>query len=451
MKIAFVSGSRAKYGIAAEHLAPFGVELEHVNLDLVEIQSPSVQKIADHKARQAFQILGRELIVEDSSFAIDELAGFPGTNVKQLITCAGAKAVAHLADLTSTRACTSTAALVYIDAAGAVHSFTHSRQGTIAAEPQGDADRLALWTVYCPPGSALPLAAIPHDEYQRWQDWWATVSVFAQFGHWLTSASNSGRDAADDNGCAVPGLSIAVHGGAVEAATALVAEMFPDARWAVLSGSVITTQRTPGSDLDILVRLSDNPGGVAWRRSLRWQGWPAEVFGYDTQGLRRYLAKDLAGGRPVLHRMLATGVLIAGHDDAEVHRLRAQYGRALRAGPQPMTPEESGGVRYRLTGLLDDLTYATDPGEIEAIRHAVWVEAAQLHLRSRRHWIGTGKWLWREMLHCDPGTAHSWLAARLDPAPFARRVLERAGGPVFDGFTLVESDLPESAPEVTDG
>lgn len=118
MRIAFVTGSCAKYQIAAEHLHPFGIELEHVALDLIEIQSASAEQIARHKAAQAFETLGRACIVEDSGFGIDELGGYPGTNIKQLIATAGSRTVAHLGDLTTSRACTSTAALIYFDHAG---------------------------------------------------------------------------------------------------------------------------------------------------------------------------------------------------------------------------------------------------------------------------------------------------------------------------------------------
>jgi XTP/dITP diphosphohydrolase len=186
VKIAFVTGSPAKYAIAVEHVRHLGIQLEHVSLELVEIQSPSVEAIAEHKAAQAFDRLGRACMVEDSAFGIDELGGYPGTNVKHLIAAAGAKAVAHLAHLTTTRACTSTAALVYVDDASKHHVFTHTRAGTIALEPQGDAGRLPLWSVYIPPGATAPLAAMPENDRHAWHQQWQQCSVFAQFARWYS-------------------------------------------------------------------------------------------------------------------------------------------------------------------------------------------------------------------------------------------------------------------------
>ena len=55
----------------------------------------------------------------------------------------------------------------------------------------------------------------------------------------------------------------------------LVAERFPDATWAILTGSVLGPDRTAGSDLDIVVLREQEPG---YRESLYFRGWPVELF-----------------------------------------------------------------------------------------------------------------------------------------------------------------------------
>ena len=101
--IAFVTSNSQKLATAREHLEPFGVDLEQVRLDLDEIQSASVRAVALHKAQQAFRLLRRPLIVEDSGFYIDELNGFPGPLVKFVVQSLRAEGIARLADLTATR------------------------------------------------------------------------------------------------------------------------------------------------------------------------------------------------------------------------------------------------------------------------------------------------------------------------------------------------------------
>ncbi|MCP2323579.1 GrpB-like predicted nucleotidyltransferase (UPF0157 family)/ADP-ribose pyrophosphatase YjhB (NUDIX family)/inosine/xanthosine triphosphate pyrophosphatase family protein [Hamadaea flava] len=184
-QIVMVTGSTAKHAIAAELITPYGIDLAHVDLVLPELQSTDVEVIAAGKAKHAYAELGRPVIVEASGFGLDDLNGYPGALVKQLITAGGAAAVALLADLTTTRACTSTAALAYADAYGVI-TFTQQRTGHVAPAPVGESDRLPLWTVYIPTGAQQPLAALPTSEQRAFHQTWMNTSVFAQFARWYS-------------------------------------------------------------------------------------------------------------------------------------------------------------------------------------------------------------------------------------------------------------------------
>jgi 8-oxo-dGTP diphosphatase len=183
--VTMVTSSPAKLAVAADHIRGHGIDLVHVDLCLPELQSTDVAVIAAAKAKQACAELGRPVIVEDSGFGLDELDGYPGALVKHLIAAGGATAVAHLADLTATRACTSTAALAYADARGVV-TFTHLRTGHVAAAPVGESERLPLWTIYVPPGADQPLAVLPEQQQQAFHATWTQHSVFAQFARWYS-------------------------------------------------------------------------------------------------------------------------------------------------------------------------------------------------------------------------------------------------------------------------
>ncbi len=221
----------------------------------------------------------------------------------------------------------------------------------------------------------------------------------------------------------------------VAAARVLVSERYASARWAMLAGSVLTAERTAGSDLDIVV-LCDPTDGVPHRRSLRWRGWPVELFVHDPDSLAHYLATDLARRQPSLPRMCATGVTVAGSDE-EAERVRRECAAALAAGPAPLPAAELDQLRYALTDALDDLTHSADAGESAVTAAAAWLRTAELALHTAGRWLGTGKWLLRELRDCDPALAQRWLAARGDAAAvaaLAREVLEAAGGPLFDGY-----------------
>ncbi|MCU7726944.1 nucleotidyltransferase domain-containing protein [Actinoplanes sp. KI2] len=210
-------------------------------------------------------------------------------------------------------------------------------------------------------------------------------------------------------------------------AAELVAVRFPQATWAMLTGSVLGPLRTAGSDLDIVVLLPDGPGH---RECLHHRGWPVELFVHTPDRLAEFLASELARRKPTTHRMLARGVTLLG-DPGD---LPARCARVLADGPPPLTVAERDRLRYCLTDVLDDYTHVTDPGEREVIAAALWTETARAALSSAGRWVSGGKWLLRELREFDPGLAERWLAARDDPAPLARQVLADAGGELFDGY-----------------
>ena len=66
----------------------------------------------------------------------------------------------------------------------------------------------------------------------------------------------------------------------------------------------------------------------------------------------------------------------------------------------------------------------------------MWLQAGRAALVLAGHWDGGGKWVLRELLDLDADLAQRWLAARDDPAEFAREVLASAGGPLFEGYRV---------------
>jgi hypothetical protein len=134
--------------------------------------------------------------------------------------------------------------------------------------------------------------------------------------------------------------------------------------------------------------------------------------------------------------MLATGHALCGHD-GEPARIQARCAEVLAAGPPPLERAEVDRLRYQLTDLLDDLTHSRDSAETLTITATLWTRAAELALHAGRHWLGGGKWLLRELRDLDADLADRWIAAHGDPAAtagFARGVLDRVGGPLFDGY-----------------
>ncbi len=219
-------------------------------------------------------------------------------------------------------------------------------------------------------------------------------------------------------------------------ARALISERFPAALAAFLGGSVLSGRRTATSDLDIVIVLPGPP--APYRESLRWRGWPTETFVHDQESLERFFASDTARRRPTLARMCTDSVILAGREKT-ISRVRERAGSVLAAGPPPLGPDELDLARYGLTDLLDDLSGSTDPGETAIIGWNVWTATAELALLLAGHWLGTSKWLLRELRSADPALADRMTAAVGDPvllADCAEQVLSRCGGRFWEGLRI---------------
>jgi hypothetical protein len=217
-------------------------------------------------------------------------------------------------------------------------------------------------------------------------------------------------------------------------ARALVAARFPAARAAFLGAGVLSARRTETSDLDIVVIVAGPP--APYRESVRFRGWPAELFVHDEQSIAYYCAKDVARRQPTMPRLCAEGaVLVDCHGLAG--QLRARAAEFLAAGPPPVLGAELDACRYDLCDLLDDLTGSIDSAESLVISWHVFIQTATLALLRGGHWLGSGKWLLRELRDLDPGLADRMLTAVAHPAQLAQlasEVLASAGGRLWEGY-----------------
>lgn len=228
---------------------------------------------------------------------------------------------------------------------------------------------------------------------------------------------------------------------AVTAAGALVCVHFPNAVQAWLGGSVVMGCATEASDLDITV-LDENAS--VHRESLRYQGWPVELFVHTTPSIRFFVDKDLAQRKPTMARLVADGVpLIAGEGGAAI---RLHCVRVLEAGPGPLEPDAIDAARYALSDLIDDLRGGATGPVGAAIAIETWRRTADLVLAAHGCWSGGGKWLMRELLRLDERSGGTWTATLDDalrsalggdPQPLrtiAEKALSLVGGRLWEGY-----------------
>ena len=161
LPIVFVT-SRAEKAQEAERL---GFRIERLDLDLPEPQALDPSEIVEAKARVAYRMLSRPVLVEDSGLSIRAWGGFPGALVKWLEKSAGVGTLARMLDGFPDRAATAICAIAFCDGADVLTSRGESH-GSIAQAPRGD--RGFGWDVlFLPEGSDRTFAEMTGAEKDR--------------------------------------------------------------------------------------------------------------------------------------------------------------------------------------------------------------------------------------------------------------------------------------------
>ncbi|CAM3713494.1 nucleotidyltransferase domain-containing protein [Mesobacillus zeae] len=226
---------------------------------------------------------------------------------------------------------------------------------------------------------------------------------------------------------------------AIEAARLFVATYFLDCDAAILSGSVVRGEHNDTSDLDIVV--IDENIKEAYRESLVKFSWPIELFVHSSSSCQVFFARDVKRARPTLPRMVAEGEILKGIEAVEP--IRKQAAKILQEGPEPWDEETLSLKKYFLTDILDDFIGTARREEAIFIAGTLAERLQEFILRTNCHWIGEGKWIYREMAHFNKALAMKFAHAfdlfyekgeKQSVIELAEEALSPHGGRLFEGF-----------------
>ncbi len=136
MELYFATGNPHKLAEANLILKKFGVTLKPAPSPKIEIQSDSLEEIAQYAARAAYSSLRCPLVVEDSGLFIESLNGFPGPYSSYVYKTIGCGGILRLMEGRCNREASFKCVVFY--AGGEVMcSFVGIAKGSIAEEPRG--------------------------------------------------------------------------------------------------------------------------------------------------------------------------------------------------------------------------------------------------------------------------------------------------------------------------
>lgn len=132
----FITGNKNKISSAKLYLSQFNIEFEPKDLPLVEIQSKSIEEIAIHKAKSAFEMLKQPLFVKDDGWFIEGLNGFPGPYMRYVNEWFNADDFINLLKSKSNKTVTFHEVVCYTDG-NQIKTFSGEIKGKIVNKPKG--------------------------------------------------------------------------------------------------------------------------------------------------------------------------------------------------------------------------------------------------------------------------------------------------------------------------
>ncbi len=159
--ITFITGNQNKADYLSKYL---GHPIDHVKLNLDEIQSIDLNEIVEHKVRQAYELIKKPVIVEDVSLEFDALGGLPGPFIKFFVEKVPFEVICSMINGLSRKA-TARSVFGYFDG-NDLELFEGSLDGKIAETPSGN-NGFGWDKIFIPQGYTVTRASLDEEDDKR--------------------------------------------------------------------------------------------------------------------------------------------------------------------------------------------------------------------------------------------------------------------------------------------
>ena len=187
-KIAFITGNPHKLEEAKSVLKDYDITIESLQFDIDEIQHYNPLEITKAKARAAYEKAGYPIVVNDSSWEIPALGGFPGGYMKDVVGWFTAEDFLALMKDKNDRRIILHDVVAYFDGEQ-LKLFIYDQTGVFINQPRGEGTSMNQ-VVSMEDSGGLTIAeefALRHDgaeinpsHFQHWQ----------KFGEWFTDSDD---------------------------------------------------------------------------------------------------------------------------------------------------------------------------------------------------------------------------------------------------------------------
>ncbi len=188
-EIVFATSNQGKAKSLKYYFKKYKVDINVIQkpLELIEPQADTAEEVSRVKAKQAWERLKLPVLVDDSSFHIQALKGFPGPYIKPMLETIGVEGIMQLMDGQKDRRAWFLSSLVYIDYEGKEYIFADDPyEGNITNQisKQNTTDAWSdLFKIFIPDGQTKVLSELTIDERHNVQS--KRVDSYEKFAKWM--------------------------------------------------------------------------------------------------------------------------------------------------------------------------------------------------------------------------------------------------------------------------
>lgn len=186
-EIVFVTHNKGKIASAQRYLKK--AKLIPYDAELDEPRSDDLVEIATAKVKQAYEIVKKPCIAQDSGFYIDALNGFPRTFVNFSMDTIGVDGYLKLMEGIENRHCAFKECLAYYDGKE-IKYFYGLHEGEVAKEKTGISRKEKwsdLWYIFKPKNFDITLAEMDEIQREERRKVDGSVSAIDCFAKWYES------------------------------------------------------------------------------------------------------------------------------------------------------------------------------------------------------------------------------------------------------------------------
>jgi inosine triphosphate pyrophosphatase len=158
--LVFITGNQNK---ADQLVQLLGMPVNHQKVDLDEIQSLDLREVVEHKARQAYDIIKKPVLVEDVAMTFTAFSKLPGPFIKWFEKGASLETICRMLDSFEDRSAEAHTMYGLFDG-NQLHIFEGVMRGTIPKNPHGSGG-FGFDSIFINEGQALTRAEMDEKTY----------------------------------------------------------------------------------------------------------------------------------------------------------------------------------------------------------------------------------------------------------------------------------------------